>query len=60
MCSHMIINNDLFSPHIDTPNTRDLQLLVTDGEMVRRGSPAFARQERTENMRSLSAKVRSK
>ncbi len=29
--SHGIIN-EVYYPHVDTPNTRDLQLLITDGE----------------------------
>src|ERR1700685_2476123 len=29
--SHGIIN-EVYYPHVDTPNTRDLQFLVTDGE----------------------------
>jgi glucoamylase len=29
--SHGIVN-EVYFPHVDTPNTRDLQLLITDGE----------------------------
>jgi glucoamylase len=29
--SHGIVN-EIYYPHVDTPNTRDLQLLITDGE----------------------------
>ncbi|MFA6045224.1 MAG: hypothetical protein WC718_09580, partial [Phycisphaerales bacterium] len=29
--SHGIVN-EIYFPHVDTPNTRDLQLLITDGE----------------------------
>jgi glucoamylase len=29
--SHGIVN-EVYYPHVDTPNTRDLQLLITDGE----------------------------
>src|SRR3989304_8031780 len=29
--SHGIID-EIYFPHVDTPNTRDLQLLITDGE----------------------------
>ena len=29
--SHGIIN-EIYFPHVDTPNTRDLQFLITDGE----------------------------
>src|SRR6266849_8748655 len=29
--SHGIIN-EIYYPHVDTPNTRDLQFLITDGE----------------------------
>lgn len=29
--SHGIVN-ELYFPHVDTPNTRDLQFLITDGE----------------------------
>lgn len=29
--SHGIVN-EIYSPHVDTPNTRDLQFLITDGE----------------------------
>ena len=29
--SHGIVN-ELYYPHVDTPNTRDLQFLITDGE----------------------------
>lgn len=35
--SHGVIN-EIYHPHLDTPNTRDLQLLVSDGEM-RHGEP---------------------
>ena len=29
--SHGIVN-EIYFPHVDTPNTRDLQVLITDGE----------------------------
>jgi len=29
--SHGIVN-EVYYPHVDTPNTRDLQFLITDGE----------------------------
>ena len=35
--SHRIIS-EIYHPHLETPNTRDLQLLVSDGEM-RHGEP---------------------
>ena len=41
--SHGIVNETYF-PHVDSPNTRDLQFLITDGE-------SFCHEERRELLR---------
>jgi len=43
--SHGIIN-EIYFPHVDTPNTRDLQFLITDGE-------TFCHEERRDLLHTL-------
>ncbi len=43
--SHGIVN-EIYFPHVDTPNTRDLQFLITDGE-------SFCHEERRDTLHQI-------